>query len=77
MVNLMKISNMKLTALGLLLLAVGGIASFSRVNSQAQEAPSQSGAVGVAEEIAAYRSWTKVNEAPHKANNFRIDGQDS
>lgn len=75
----MKVNGVKIYTLSLMLLLVGGLMLFSRIDSRAQAA-SQTGATNKGDalkEIAAYRSWTKINITPLRVNNFTIDGQDA
>ncbi|MBV9957550.1 MAG: hypothetical protein JO360_03980 [Acidobacteria bacterium] len=68
--NLRTIGRVKVALLCLMLLGVACVAGFSRFATQAQTRD-------VLKEFAAYKSWTRVNETPRRANNFTIDGQDS
>ena len=75
--NAQTIKRVKVFSLSLVLLAVACVASFSRLNSQAQTRSQTKAATkeDMLKEFAAYRTWEKVNAVPLRVNNFVFDGQ--
>ena len=64
----------KAVLLGLTLALMGGLLSFSHLSRAQLQAPSATkGAETLPKEIAAYRTWQRVNKAPQ----FVIEGIDS
>lgn len=77
--NAQIIKRVKVFSLSLVLLTIACVASFSRLNSQAQTRSQTKAATkeDVLKEFAAYRTWEKVNAVPLRVNNFTITGQDA
>lgn len=72
--SMLTIYRAKAVLLGLTLTLTGGLLSFSHLSQAQIQAPSKTkGAETLPGEIAAYRTWQRVNNAPQ----FVIEGLDS